>query len=206
MLDSYMISSMITIFLSVAAYGIVHSLLASLWAKAQARRLFGPAADRLYRLAYNGIAMVTFLPLLALTAALPGRLLYRLQPPWSLVALGIQFLALLTLALGLLQTGAGSFLGLRQVTGPPATAAPRLVITGLYRFARHPLYTAGLAFIWATPLMNTNLLAFYAGLTIYIVIGTLHEEYRLRREFGEAYEAYCRRVPMLIPLPRGRSR
>ena len=55
------------ILLSVAAYGLVHSLLASLWVKAQARRLFGPAADRLYRLVYNGIAVITFLPLLALT-------------------------------------------------------------------------------------------------------------------------------------------
>jgi protein-S-isoprenylcysteine O-methyltransferase Ste14 len=201
-----MIPSMMIILLSVAGYGLVHSLLASLWVKAQARRLFGPAADRLYRLVYNGIAVVTFLPLLALPVALPGRTLYRLQPPWSWMALGIQFLAFLTLALGVLQTGAGSFLGLRQLTGPIETAAPRLVISGLYRFVRHPLYTAGLAFIWATPVMNTNLLAFYTGLTVYIVVGTLHEEYRLRREFGEAYKAYCRRTPMLIPFRFGSVR
>jgi protein-S-isoprenylcysteine O-methyltransferase Ste14 len=201
-----MIPSMMIILLSVAGYGLVHSLLASLWVKAQARRLFGPAADRLYRLVYNGIAVVTFLPLMALLVALPGRTLYRLQPPWSWMALGIQFLAFLTLALGVLQTGAGSFLGLRQLTGPIETAAPRLVISGLYRFVRHPLYTAGLAFIWATPVMNTNLLAFYTGLTVYIVVGTLHEEYRLRREFGEAYKAYCRRTPMLIPFRFGSVR
>jgi protein-S-isoprenylcysteine O-methyltransferase Ste14 len=201
-----MITSAMIILLSVAAYGVVHSLLASLWAKAQARRLFGPTADRLYRLVYNGIALVTFLPLLALPVALPGRTLYRLQPPWSWVFLGIQFLAFMTLGLGLLQTGAGSFLGLRQLAGPLETAAPRLVITGLYRFVRHPLYTAGLAFIWATPVMNTNLLAFYAGLTAYIGLGTLHEEYRLRREFGEAYREYQRRTPMLIPFLFGSVR
>jgi protein-S-isoprenylcysteine O-methyltransferase Ste14 len=201
-----MIPSAMIILLSVAAYGLVHSLLASLWVKAQARRLFGPAADRLYRLVYNGIAVVTFFPLLALPVVLPGRTLYRLQSPWAWMALGIQFLAFLTLVFGVLQTGAGSFLGLRQLAGPIETAAPRLVITGLYRFVRHPLYTAGLAFIWATPVMNTNLLAFYAGLTMYIVAGTLHEEYRLRREFGEAYREYQRSTPMLIPFRFGSLR
>jgi protein-S-isoprenylcysteine O-methyltransferase Ste14 len=80
------------------------------------------------------------------------------------------------------------------------------VITGLYRFVRHPLYTAGLLFMWATPVMTTNLLALYFGLTVYVVIGTLHEEFRLQCEFGEAYRAYCQRTPMLIPFPRGRSR
>jgi len=41
------LKSAVIIFLAVAAYGVIHSLLASLPAKAQARRLFGPAADRL---------------------------------------------------------------------------------------------------------------------------------------------------------------
>jgi protein-S-isoprenylcysteine O-methyltransferase Ste14 len=205
MLGSDMILSAMIILLSVAAYGLVHSFLASLWAKAQVRRLFGPTADRLYRLVYNSIAVVTLFPLLTLPVVLPGRTLYRLQPPWSWMALGIQFLAFLALVLGVLQTGAGSFMGLRQLAGPIETTAPRLVITGLYRFVRHPLYTAGLVFIWVTPVMNTNLLAFYAGLTIYIGVGTLHEEYRLRREFGEAYREYQRSTPMLIPFPRGRS-
>jgi hypothetical protein len=55
-----MITSAITILLAVAVYGFFHSLLASLSAKAGARRAFGPAADRLYRLVYNGIAVVSF--------------------------------------------------------------------------------------------------------------------------------------------------
>jgi len=200
-----MIPSVITILLAVAAYGFVHSLLATLWAKAQARRLFGPAADRLYRLVYNGIAAVSFLPVLALTAALPGRTLYQLQFPWSLVPLGIQFFALLVLALGVLQTGAGSFLGLRQLIGPPEAGAQGLVVTGLYRFIRHPLYTTGLLFIWLTPVMTTNLLALYSGLTLYILIGATLEERRLTHEFGQAYAEYRRRTPMLIPFRWSRS-
>ena len=199
-MNIHMITSVIIILLSVAAYGLIHSVLASLWVKTQARRLFGPAGDRLYRLVYNGIAVITFLPLLALIPALPGRSLYQLHPPWLWIALGIQVLALLALGLSVMQTGAVSFLGLGQLMGPPGAGKPRLVVTGLYRFVRHPIYTAALLFLWATPLMNTNLLAFYAGLTLYIIIGARHEEYRLVREFGDDYREYRRRTPMLIPF------
>lgn len=194
-----MITSAFIILLAVAVYGCVHSLLASLPAKALAQRLFGPAANRGYRLVFNGFAVVSFLLVLALTAALPGRTLYRLPFPWLWFSLGIQIMALLTVALGLLQTGAGSFLGLRQLIGTPESGAPRMVVTGLYRFVRHPLYTASLFYIWATPLMTSNLLALYIGFTVYIIIGALHEEYRLTREFGEAYTEYRRSTPMLIP-------
>jgi protein-S-isoprenylcysteine O-methyltransferase Ste14 len=196
-----MILSALAVFFSVVVYGLVHSLLASLPIKAWVRRRLGPAADRYYRLVYNGIAALTFLPVLALAAALPGQTLYRLHLPWTLLALGMQLFAVCVLALGVLQTGAGSFLGLRPFLNPQETAAPRLVVTGLYRYVRHPLYSAGLLFLWLTPVMTTNLLAMAAGLTIYILVGTLHEEYRLMREFGEAYREYRRRTPMLIPFP-----
>jgi protein-S-isoprenylcysteine O-methyltransferase Ste14 len=68
---------------------------------------------------------------------------------------------------------------------------------------RHPLYTAGLAFIWFTPLMTVNLLVLNIGLTVYIVIGAYFEERKLLREFGPAYAEYQRRTPMLVPGLRG---
>jgi methanethiol S-methyltransferase len=200
-----MITSAILIFLAVAVYGLVHSLLASIPVKALVQRLFGEPGRRFYRLVYNAFAGVTFLPLLALTAALPGKTLYRLPLPWSLLALGVQFLALLALALAVLQTGALSFLGLRAFSGPADTGVSQLVTSGLYRFVRHPIYTAGLLFIWASPVMTSNLLALYLGVTIYIFVGAQHEEYRLVREFGDTYREYQRRTPMLIPFLRLRA-
>jgi protein-S-isoprenylcysteine O-methyltransferase Ste14 len=77
-----------------------------------------------------------------------------------------------------------------------------LVVRGLYRWVRHPLYTAGLVLIWLSPVMTANLLALNAGLTIYIVAGAMLEERKLQAEFGEAYAAYKRRTPMLIPGAR----
>ncbi len=188
------------VLLSVLVYGLVHSFLASLWAKVRARRWFGALADRTYRLLYNVFAVVSFLPVLALVGLLPDQSLYTIPFPWVLITSLGQITAVAALALGLFQTDAWSFLGFRQLVQPTALDQPAtLVIKGLYRWVRHPLYTAGLVFIWLTPVMTVNLLAMNAGLTIYIVVGALFEERKLLREFGQAYIDYRRSTPMLVP-------
>ena len=101
--------------------------------------------------------------------------------------------------LGLKQTGIGSFVGLRQMLLPEDTSPLRLVTGGFYRYVRHPLYTAGLVFIWLFPIMTCNLLALNIGLTLYIIAGAYFEERKLLLEFGEAYAEYRRKTPMLIP-------
>ncbi len=186
---------------AVAIYGALHSLMASNWAKNGARRAFGAGTDRWYRLAFNLLAGILFLPVLFVAAVYPGAVIYRLGPPWLVIAICVQFLALIVLALGLLQTDALHFLGLRQLWQPDPDSPPRLVVSGMYRWVRHPLYTAGLAFIWFTPLMSTSILALNLGLTAYILVGSEFEERRLRSEFGPTYIDYQRRVPRLIPLP-----
>ena len=192
------------VLLAVLLYGLVHSLLAALRVKALARRYFGSWSDRFYRLGYNIFALVSLLPVLALPALLPDRTLYTVPFPWALLSLALQGIALLALGIGLIQTDVWSFLGLRQLIEPPAAGNPELVVKGLYRWVRHPLYTAGLVFIWLTPLMTANVLALNLGLTIYIVVGAYFEERKLVGEYGEAYRRYRRETPMLIPrlLPR----
>ena len=187
--------------ISVTLYGGLHSLLASNWAKNRVRSLLGSASDRWYRLAFNFAAAVLFVPVLVVVALLPGTVIYTLGSPWLFVFAGVQVLSLIALGLGLLQTDALHFLGLRQLMQPELDTPPRLVVSGLYRWVRHPLYTAGLAFIWFTPLMSTSLLALNLGLTAYILIGSQFEERRLLSEFGEAYADYQRRVPRIIPIP-----
>jgi len=193
--------SFVLILVSVAIYGLVHSVLASLWAKARARSWLGPLGQRTYRLMYNLFAVVSFLPVLALVAALPDQTLYSIPFPWVILTLAGQALALLTVLAGVLQTGMWSFLGVQQLLQTASDEAPRLVVRGLYRWVRHPLYTAGLVFIWLTPVITLNLLALYIGLSIYLVVGAIVEERKLLVEFGQAYAEYRRRTPMLIPFP-----
>jgi methanethiol S-methyltransferase len=144
--------------------------------------------------------VVSFLPVLALVGLLPSRTLYTIPFPWVLITSLGQLAAVALLLLGLFQTDVWSFLGFRQLLQPASSDQPaRLVLKGLYRWVRHPLYTAGLMFIWLTPVMTANLVAMNVGLTIYIVVGALFEERKLLHEFGQAYADYRKSTPMLVP-------
>jgi methanethiol S-methyltransferase len=187
------------ILLALAAWGGVHSLLASQGTKDLARRIFGSLADRGYRLGYNLFSGLSFLPVLALAAILPDRLLYIIPFPWFLLTTSLQAGAVLAVLAGLRQTGISSFLGLSQLFDSRQENQPPMVVEGLYHWVRHPLYTAGFVFIWLIPVMTLNLLALDIGMSAYLVIGAYFEERRLVREYGEKYLAYRQQTPMLIP-------
>jgi methanethiol S-methyltransferase len=183
----------------------MHSLLASLRVKAAARRSFGAAADRYYRLAYNIFGVVSLLPVLVLPILLPDRRVYTVAFPWSLLLLAIQALALFGLGAGALQTGGGAFLGLKQLVEPQPVKS-ELVTAGLYQWVRHPLYSAGMVFMLAMPVMTRNLFALFLGLTAYLIIGAMFEERKLEAEFGAAYDRYREQTPMFIPGLKGLKR
>lgn len=190
--------------LAVALYAALHSWLASLGAKPQARRLLGPASDRVYRLGFNFVAVLTLIPVLAIPALEPGRPLYAVPWPWAGILVACQVVAAIFVLIGVSQTDPWHFLGVRQLAEGESGHSAKLVTTGLYRYVRHPLYTAGAAFLWLTPILTTTLLALVAAFTAYLYLGSLHEERRLRAEFGEAYADYQRRVPRMIPRLRPR--
>lgn len=183
--------------LAILAWGVVHSLLASLAVKSALQARLGAGLMRLYRLAYNIFALLSFLPILWLVAFLPDRSLYQVPAPWSYLMLGVQALAAFLLIAGVLQTDTFSFIGIRQLIQEEKPVS--LMTGGLYRYVRHPLYSAGLLFLWVSPVMTVNSLTMTLGLTVYIVIGAMFEERKLLREFGNAYAEYGRVTPMLVP-------
>jgi protein-S-isoprenylcysteine O-methyltransferase Ste14 len=203
-----MLTSFFVVLFACAVYGLVHSLLASLAAKAQSRRCLGGAAARYYRLFFNLQSLLTLLPVLWLAGWLPDQLIYAVPLPWLAVTLGLQAVGVLGLMLGVLQTGALAFLGLDAfLPGTPRAPAQALVARGLYAWVRHPLYTCGLLVYWLSPRLTWNSLALGLGFTAYTLVGIIFEERKLVREFGQAYLDYRRRTPALLPykIP-GRSR
>jgi protein-S-isoprenylcysteine O-methyltransferase Ste14 len=187
------------ILLAVFSYGLLHTLLASKKVKAFINNRFGSKTEQWYRLAYNLIAVFTLLPILLLPIIFPDKEIYRIHFPWIILTMAIQLSAVIFLFLGLRQTGITSFIGLRQLLLPEDISPPRLVTGGLYRYVRHPLYTAGLVFIWLIPIMTWNLLALIIGLSAYLIIGAYFEERKLLLDFGDAYAEYRRYTPMLVP-------
>ncbi|HLF29253.1 MAG TPA: isoprenylcysteine carboxylmethyltransferase family protein [Anaerolineae bacterium] len=197
------------VFASVVGFGIVHSLLAAHRTKALARRVFGGRHSRgWYRLVYNALAALSLLPVLLLVIGLPDRELYRIPPPFSFFALGLQALAVLGMAYSLFQLDLPHFIGLRQWIGwvqragsrsASDTSTSRLVVDGLHRYVRHPLYTCSLIVLWLVSPMTANRLAFVVGVTLYFYIGSIFEERKLVAELGEAYREYQRRAPRLLP-------
>lgn len=197
-----MTSSPWLILLAVLGYGLLHTILASLRMKALAREWFGPKIDRWYRIIFNGIAIITLLPILVMPILLNDKVIYRIPFPWVIISLLIQLVAVVVLLVGLKQSGLAAFLGVRQILHPEQTSPSNLVTGGLYRYVRHPQYTAGLVFIWLVPIMTWNVMALDLGLTAYIIVGAYFEERKGLIEFGEAYAEYRKRTPMLVPFLR----
>ncbi len=182
---------------AIGLWGASHSWLASWGAKGVISGKLGPALGRTYRLAYNGFAVLSFLPILALMLILPDRVLYLVAAPWRYLMVAVEVSALVLLILTLLATDTMQFVGLRQIFDGERPSS--LVTGGFYRWVRHPLYLFGLVIMWFTPLMTLNSLVVVIALTIYLVIGARFEERKLLREFGAEYGEYRARTPMLIP-------
>jgi len=180
-------------------WGLIHSILASLSLKFLIKNRFGEKVIRYYRLVYNIFAVVSFLPIIGLLIVLRDNQLYSIPKPWVVFPLLAQFLSLLFLVIGLKQTGALEFLGLHVFMGAIEPKPQSLNKSGLYKYVRHPLYSAGLILLWCSPVMTTNSLIVSICLSIYIVVGAIFEERKLVIEYGDIYRDYRRKVPMLIP-------
>lgn len=189
--------SILYILLSLLLWGMIHSILASNAFKQWLTRLVEQRLMRAYRLSYNAFSLISFLPILYLVAVLPDAPLYSVPAPISYAMFLGQGLAALLLLVGVLQTDTLAFVGLRQLIQEERPA--KFVTNGLYRLVRHPLYTAGLLFLWLSPQVTVNSFTLYVGATVYILIGAYFEERKLAREFGTAYTEYRSKTPMLIP-------
>ncbi|MGQ9516068.1 MAG: methyltransferase family protein [Anaerolineae bacterium] len=182
-----------------AVWASMHSLLASLPAKALARRLAGPAADRWYRFAYSSFALLSLLPLLWLGHSLADAPLYAVPAPWRWLMRAGQGLAAAGFAGVAWQISGLRFLGLTALFRPEEAGPSGLRIAGFYRCMRHPIYTFSMLFLWMNPDMTVNRLLLTALVSLYFYLGSIHEERRLTVEFGEAYRQYQRQVPRFIP-------
>jgi protein-S-isoprenylcysteine O-methyltransferase Ste14 len=79
----------------------------------------------------------------------------------------------------------------------PADPTKRLVVSGLYRFSRNPMYV-GVTLMLAGEAIFTqsfSLLVYGIGVfTAFNLFIVLREEPRLKKDFGTSYDEYCKTV------------
>jgi protein-S-isoprenylcysteine O-methyltransferase Ste14 len=97
---------------------------------------------------------------------------------------------------------AADFVRRGQGTPLPADAPRHLVVDGLYRYVRNPMYVGVLLFVIGNAIwFGSPLLGGYT-IFLWIVFHTfvlLYEEQHLRKIFGTEYQQYCLTVPRWIP-------
>jgi protein-S-isoprenylcysteine O-methyltransferase Ste14 len=88
--------------------------------------------------------------------------------------------------------------------GTPAPIAPTkiLVVRGLHRFVRNPMYI-GVALVvagqaWLFHSIKTAIYLACIGLVVHLFV-VFYEEPTLARQFGEEYQRYRARVPRWVP-------
>ena len=89
-------------------------------------------------------------------------------------------------------------------SGTPAPVAPtaHLVVGGLYRYVRNPMYLAVEAIILGQALVLGKLSLLWYGVIVmsaFVLFVRGYEEPALTRRFGASYEAYRRAVPSWWP-------
>ncbi len=174
-------------------YFFIHSLLAS-----NAVKLFIetriPTLFSFYRIVYNFVAIAGLIPLLLQSIFIPNPKLFT--SIW-LVPVGVclKLIGLVLLYLAFKAFDGAEFLGIKM------EKKPKLVLSGMYQYVRHPLYFAtiililGLFMLVPTQKMLLVLLISYS----YILIGYRLEERKLVAIFGEEYKDYQKKVKALIP-------
>ena len=189
-----MINAILVAYLPV--FAALHSLLDSRQFKSLVWRIYGPGMDNWYMKFFSIFAAISLAPLALLFLSYPGKRLYTIPPPWRWLMVAGQIVAGLATILAF--TDAPHRFSISQQLGKAENQKP-LDPRGIYRYVRDQFLLSGFMQIWLTPFMTTRLLVLYAMTSVYLYLGSLHWERRLRYQFGREYEAYQKEVPRVIP-------
>jgi methanethiol S-methyltransferase len=205
-------------------FGMVHSALASRQAKHTAVHLVGERRrNAWYRPLYLVQSLVTFGALALYVKALPDQTLYSVRGPLAGVMQLTRVASVGYAVYAAYHVGIPAMLGWPGLTawwhgaavvprepeaqGPARSGDEGLHVTGPFLVSRHPLNLAPLPVLWLAPTMTVNLAVFNGVATLYFVLGSVHEERRLRASYGPAYRAYQHSaVPFYLPEYGNRRR
>lgn len=161
-------------------------------------QLFMKANYKFYRIVYSCFALITLIIVVAYNFYIPSFVLWNVPVAERIIAIACMFACgavMLLFAKRFFFDLSGADVFKKQ------PVSRQLIKTDLYKYVRHPLYSATLGFVWSIFFYNPLLshLISSACITIYTLIGIYLEEKKLVYEFGEHYISYRSQTPMLIP-------
>jgi methanethiol S-methyltransferase len=182
--------------LSWLAYFYLHSLLASESVKLFFTKLFLLSTPRIYRIGYNLFALTGLLLLLWLQFIVASTLLFSTGLIIDSIAICVMLTGLVIMLTAIRNYDWKGFAGIADEKNYT------LVIEGINKYVRHPLYSGTILFvtgyfIWQPYYKNILL---WLLMWVYLAIGMIYEERKLVKLYGADYKDYQKRVKKIIPF------
>lgn len=193
---------MLTVFLLILFYAS-HSYLAANRVKQFVQKQF-PAWFKFYRLGYTIFSSV-FLGVIGWLFIAKHEYHFVYHTASSIpfyIAVVLVAGGLLIIGQAIIKYSITEFIGLNVLMQNKQTGKPVLIISGLNKIVRHPIYTGVLLALVGLFLMLPTWMTLMVVVVsiIYLEIGIKLEEQKLIAEFGDAYLQYKQKVRKLIPF------
>lgn len=176
-------------------YFYLHSLLAASSVKDFFAKKFAFNSPRSYRIAYNIFGLTGILLLLYFQFIIPSAILFNTGFISDSIAFLLLLAGLIIMIIAIRNYDWKSFVGITE------EKSYALVIAGMNRYVRHPLYSGTMLFVlgyffWQPYFKNLMLMIL---MWVYLAIGIIYEERKLVKLYGDVYKNYQKKVKKMIP-------
>lgn len=196
-----MITSHVILAIVWILYCILHSVFASPKFKQAATQWMGKQF-KFYRLYYIIFAFLGLIAIIIYPLTFPSYQFFAITKATTIIGILVTAVGLIIMSISILKYFM-QVSGLRELIEEKTDneSGNELMITGIHKFVRHPLYTGTFIFVWGLLIIfpYASVLIIDVIITVYTLIGLQFEERKLEKEFGNAYALYKKQVPMLIP-------
>lgn len=199
-------SEILIIILLFAAYGLIHSFLASNGFK---EFLVSKIGNKIafYRFGYNVFAFLSLILIYDISPK-PNDIIFDLKFPFDIIMVLLQLCAFAGILWAFKYICFKEFIGINQIkryfnnnyNSKTLDEEMTLRIEGPYKFSRHPIYLFSILFLLLRPVMDVFYLVFVLNIILYFYIGSIFEENKLIKIFGEEYKAYQKNVSRIFPI------
>ncbi len=184
-----------------SVFSAIHSIMASSYLKKKIN-LLNQIFKSYYRIIFNLVSTVLLLPIAYEYYLLPSEVVFTTTLFYQIAGSLLSVTGVYIVIDGFKNYRTDEFLGTYQIKNHHDFHPSKLSRDGWNGIVRHPLYFGGILLIIGLfiiiPTIKLGLTAILV--IVYLYIGSIWEEKKLKSEFGSDYEAYKREVSMLIPF------